>query len=652
MRTVLLELLIAVVPRLAVAALPRMAVLGRRIGPRRPADGGVRVAEGVVVVAARRRRHEHGRRALALGAADELRRARRHGRPVVAREGAAVLVRAVAAAGGRKGGHGADDADEHDDDVDEQQARGDESLLDDAVAQVVGDARDGARDLVGRDARGRRQERRHVRVVVDGPRRARREGVVAEQREADLGVVVHPGEAFLHGLDLEADEAAHHLLDRVLEDRLAEDGREALVHEVGEDVERVVNGARRVGHVPQHVVVDLVLEGQDDAVGVARPALGHALEARDDLVSEVADLVGQSGHLLLHGGEHHVLAQARDEAGDGEGKHEDGRQGGAVGHGPLDQVASLRVLADLLGDLDADLGGEGVRTHHHEVDVVVLLLAEGLGVVGGRSPAVDLPVSHGDAHEDGEDADDGDEGDLGRVGDLKQVLEEVDDGRVVGAEGQGFLLGHGEDGVIEFPSAVAVVERLLDQVEGNRDGLAGEVLHIVKVGQRLVDLVKITDESRGVDLDVPEFVQVGSHIDLRCLGRILAKDTADGADTLADLTEDVVHVLLDGVAYLGNVVGDGANGLVHGVRRFRDDGGRDVEATMDGSTDETGVGRSHHVDDEQDEFLDTSQDHVEDDHHAMHGFGDTLRSQPVDSDGQVVRHRGHGAAHILHLGAG
>lgn len=643
----MLVLLVAVVARLAVAALPHMAGLRRGVGPRRPADGGVGVAERFAVVIPGSR-HEH-RRAFTLGAADERGGARRHGRPAVARQGS-ILVRAVAPVGGREGGHGANDADEDDDDVDEQQPGGDEGLLDDAVAEVVGDAGDGPRDLVGGDARGRGQEGGHVRVAVDGALGARREGLVVEHGEADLGVVVHPREALLDRLDLEADQAADHLLDRVLQDRLAEHRRQALVHQVREGVERVVDRARRVGHVTQNVVVDFVLEGQDHAVGVARPALGHALEARDHFVGEVADLVGERGYFLLHGGQHHVLAQARDEAGDGQRQDEDGGDGGAVGDGPLDQVLALLVLADLLGGLDAHFGGEGMGAHHHEVKVVVLLLAKGLSVGDGSSPTVDLPVGHGDAHEDGEDADDDDECNLSGVGDLEQVLEEVDDAGVVGAEGQRFLLGHGEDGVVELPCAIGVVESLLHQVEGDRDGLAGEVLYVVKVGQFLVQLIKVGDESRGIDLDVLELVQVGAHVDLRRFGRILSEDTADAADALADFAEDIVHLVLDAVADLGNIVGDGADSFVHGVCRFRDDGSGDVETAMDSSADQAGVGRSHHVDDEQDELLDTSQDHVENDHHAMDGFSNALRSQAVDSDGQVVRHGGHGTANVLHLG--
>lgn len=645
----MLVLLVAVIARLAVAALPYVAVLRRGVGARRPADGSVRVAEGVAVVVAGAR-HEHGR-AFTLRAAGERGGARRHGGAAVARE-RPVLVRAVAAAGGRKGGHGADDADEHDDDVDEQQAGGDEGLLDDAVAEVVGDAGDGAGDFVGRDARGRGQEGGHVGVAVDRALGAGREGVVGEHGEADLGVVVHPGEALLDRLDLEADQAAHHLLDRVLQDGLAEDRRQALVHQAREGVERVVDRARRVGHVAQYVVVDLVLEGQDHAVGVARPALGHALEARNHFISEVSDLVGECGDFLLHGGKHHVLAQARDEAGDGQRQDEDGGDGGTVGDSPLDQVLSLLVLADLLGGLEAHFGGEGMGSHHHEVNIVVLLLAEGLGVGDGASPAVDLPVGHGDAHEDGEYADDDDERNLGGVGELEQVIEEVDDAGVVGAEGQSLLLGNGEDGVVELPSAVSVVESLLHQVEGDRDGPAGEVLYVVKVGQLLVQLVQVGDESRGVDLDVLELVQVGTHVDLRRFRGILSKDTADAADALANLANNIVHLVLDAVADLGNVVGDGADSFVHRVCGLRDDGSGDVETAMDSSADEAGVGRSHHVDDEQDELLDTCQDHVEDYHHAMDGFSNSLRSQAVDSDGQVVRHRGHSTANILHLGTG
>jgi len=85
------------------------------------------------------------------------------------------------------------------------------------------------------------------------------------------------------------------------------------------------------------------------------------------------------------------------------------------------------------------------------------------------------------------------------------------------------------------------------------------------------------------------------------------------------------------------------------------DGGADfdcgVKATGYGEGDEAEVGTCHHVNDEENNLLDTRDAHFQHGHEATDCLFNPGRGHCVDAAGHVVGHRSHGAGNVFDLGA-
>ena len=238
------------------------------------------------------------------------------------------------------------EAEEDDGDVAEEHAGGDEGLDADAGDQLVDELHDGGGDLVRGARAGVGEEGVAVGVGAAVVGReclagALREGVVGEEREVDVRVVVRPGQALLDLGHLEPDEAvedAHH----GLRENSAVKG---LVQHVGgvvdEGVERVVDGHGRGVDPPENLLVHVVVDAHDLGVGAVRPGGRRVVELVNHHVGELGDLAGQGGNFPLDGLQENVLAKAREVASKGNRKHEKSGEGGDVGNEPAHEDPTL-----------------------------------------------------------------------------------------------------------------------------------------------------------------------------------------------------------------------------------------------------------------------------------------------------------------------
>lgn len=222
---------------------------------------------------------------------------------------------------------GASDAEENDDEPDEEDASGDDGFGFEGVRNVDDDFRDGVCDFilcfVARGSEEALCAAGAVFICQTGGS-AEGEGVVVEEWEIDVGVVVDPGEAFLDRSNLEADEAFEDAGDRVVEDGAAESLIELADGLFNEGVEGVVDGACGGIDPAEDVMVDVVVEVRDGGVGAVSPGFGGVVKFGDDQVGEISDVVGEGGDFLLDGLQEDVLAEAGEEAGYAEGEDDEG----------------------------------------------------------------------------------------------------------------------------------------------------------------------------------------------------------------------------------------------------------------------------------------------------------------------------------------
>jgi len=99
------------------------------------------------------------------------------------------------------------------------------------------------------------------------------------------------------------------------------------------------------------------------------------------------------------------------------------------------------------------------------------------GVASGGTEGVPLTVTHGDHDEKCECDDDTDKNVLDLEHNFLNVVKEVVDDRVVGAEGELLLLGNREDGAVELVGAQSAVDLVLRKVSHPFGTIRQGVLH-------------------------------------------------------------------------------------------------------------------------------------------------------------------------------
>lgn len=231
--------------------------------------------------------------------------------------------------------------------------------------EPVRDVLHGAGNLVSCYGGGRSEEGVEIAVAIDGVLCSHAERIVGEEREADFGVVVDPGQALLYVFDLDANHTLDDGAEGIEEDRSVEYRFEAIVHCFQESGERVVDRVCGIDHIAENVVVDVALKVCDDTIGVAGPAIRDAADAFNNLTCELAHLLGNSRNLAPDGLQEDGLNKAREEA--GEGKREDEHCRDRSGVGPAPAGEDLLPAAEARRHLDAPGGRHGAGRNIDDV---------------------------------------------------------------------------------------------------------------------------------------------------------------------------------------------------------------------------------------------------------------------------------------------
>lgn len=449
----------------------------------------------------------------------------------------------------------AEDADQGVDDPDEEDDRGYDGFGANALLDLIGDAEDDLGDLVGGLVVGVGEEAIGGvgGAVGDAVCGAAREGVVGEEGEVDVGVVVDPGQGLLHGLDLEPDEAVVDLLDGPAEDGVAEGVVEHAGGLLDEGVERVVDGGGAGVDPAEDVLVQVGVGVGDGAVGVGGPFRRGVLQLVDDFAGELAHLGGEFGDSALHRLEEDILAEAREEAGEGEAQDEERRGGGGVGDDPAHEDLSAAV-AEAAGGLDACGGGVGARDDVDDVHGVVGVFVDELRALFHGAPAADLLPAYGHADEHGGDDQHGDEDGARGGGDVGDFIEEGVDAVAAVTEAQLLFGRDGERGAVEGVVAQGAVDEALDFLERGAQDVSDVLVDLVKGGDGVVDFVDGGVDGAGEAQGV-ELVELVADVEFGDLAQ-------QGAGNAVDVIDEAVEAAFEGVDRLVDVLSDALDGGV------------------------------------------------------------------------------------------
>lgn len=453
-----------------------------------------------------------------------------------------------------------------------------------------------------------------------------------------------PCDALLHTFNLDANDTVDDSLDGIQQDGVLEDLVEAVVHLLEEGVERIIDGVGCVCDVAQDVLIDVIIQAANNTVGVYRPLRGDVFQRGDDLSGKGSDLGREFRDLLLHSLEQNPLAKAGEESRNSQGQDKECRRRRGIGHAPPDE--DLLLSLEPGAQLDAHSRRHGSRGNVNDIHGIILVLGNELGVLLLPSVAVNFECGHRGNDQGREKAENDQEDDARLFDEIKEVLEKVGQDVVVGAKGQLLLLGQGKNVPLELPVAVAVVEGLANNFKGNGNGILCNVLHLVKVGQVIIEFPDILDKVVRVEVKALELLNGLRKVHVGNVGDELAKDGV--FNTLCNLVDAIFEV----VGNVGDFLGGTVNNIVEGLGGIFGDGGDDIQASVDHGCDETDVGGREEVDDEDDYGGDGLHDEVENDNHAVDGLFDALCRQLVDADREVVRHGGHGTTHVFDLAAG
>ena len=184
---------------------------------------------------------------------------------------------------------GAAEAGEDDEEPDADQRRGDEGFGADGALKMGSYNGNGGGDFVGSCATWVCEER--CALIVGGNRChvVQGEGVVVQQWEIDMRVVVHPGETFLDAGNFQTYEAVENFVDWVLEHGNAKCLVQRTSHFVDEGVQGVVQCGSRGIDPAKQVVINVVTCTRDSVVGTSGPSLRGVVDCIYDFPGEVAD---------------------------------------------------------------------------------------------------------------------------------------------------------------------------------------------------------------------------------------------------------------------------------------------------------------------------------------------------------------------------